>query len=151
MRAAGRLSRSRYAFILSALLMVLGTFTLAEPAKADAVHGIGFFKGCTSPTTVGQKTSCNFTITNTSDPDDLTISSLVDVVHGAAGDDNSGNIIPTLTWSFSGGASCNATKTVCTLPTGSKMSTSPAAVDPPNNVGPEHPFLFHTVTGADAD
>src|SRR6187551_2054304 len=90
MRVLG-MRRSRSALVVSALLIVLGTFVSVPPAEADAVHGLGFFKGCVSPTAVLQKTSCNFTITNSFDPDDLTVVSLVDVVKGAAGNDSSGN------------------------------------------------------------
>src|SRR5262249_31220327 len=116
--------------------------------NAAPVHGIGLFKGCSSPTTVLQKTQCNFTVTNTIDPDQLTITSLTDVVHAAGGDDNAGNVLPLLTLSFSGGASCNVGQTVCTLPPGAKISTDPAAI---GNSGAAHPFVYHTVTGADAD
>jgi hypothetical protein len=146
----GRLKGSRAAVAFGAVAMVAGLLTVASVTNANAlpVHGLGFFKGCDSPTQVLQKTSCNFSITNTSDPDALTVTSLVDVVHGAAGDDSSGNILATLTWSFAGGASCNAGQTVCSLPQGGKMSTDPTAI---GNVGADKPFLFHTVTGADAD
>src|SRR4051812_22092217 len=112
---------SRIALAFGAAAVLLGIFVVVQPsAEALPVHGLGFFKGCTSPTTVGQKTRCNFTITNSFDPDDLTITSLVDVVQAAGGNDSSGNVLATLTWSFSNGASCNAGQTLCTLPKGSK-------------------------------
>src|SRR4051794_33085257 len=72
------------------LALVAGLVAIVGPTPASGlpVHGIGFFKGCDSPTDVLSKTRCNFTITNLSDPDSLQITSLSDVVHGAAGDDN---------------------------------------------------------------
>src|SRR4051794_27326064 len=123
MRAMRGIRQQRFSLIgsLAALLMVIGAMTMlnALPADAAPVHGIGLFKGCQSPTTVLQKTQCNFTITNSIDLDQLTVTSLTDVVHAAGGDDNAGNILPLLTLSFSGGASCNVGQTVCTLPPGS--------------------------------
>src|SRR3954471_24037636 len=144
---SGRGFSSRIALVFGAVAVLVGILVVVQPtADALPVHGLGFFKGCSSPTTVGQKTSCNFTINNLSDPDDLTVTSLVDVVKAAGGDDSTGNVLSSLTWSFTGGASCNAA--LCTLPKGSRMSTSPGAI---GNVGPDHPLVFHTVTGADAD
>jgi hypothetical protein len=136
--------------LLVVLALVAGVVAIVETTQANAlpVHGIGFFKGCESPTDVLSKTQCNFTITNTSDPDIVQITSLVDVVHAAGGDDNSGNVLSSLVLSFSGGASCNAGQTLCTLPVGGKLSTDPSAI---GNSGAAHPLAFHTVTGADAD
>src|SRR4051794_36642867 len=117
----GGRGRSRIALSIGVFAMVLGLMSTVQQAPAQALpqHGVGLFKGCASPTDVLQKTQCNFTITNSIDPDTLTITSLTDIVHAAAGDDNAGNILPQLQLSFSGGASCNTGNAVCTLPPGS--------------------------------
>src|SRR6187549_271948 len=122
MRIVRRTGRSRAAVLLGVMAMLAGLVAIVETTQATAapVHGIGFFKGCQSPTDVFSKTRCNFTVTNLSDPDNVQVTSLVDVVHGAAGDDNSGNILSSLVLSFSGGASCNVNQTVCTLPVGGR-------------------------------
>ncbi|MFM8971516.1 MAG: hypothetical protein ACKOOG_02510, partial [Actinomycetota bacterium] len=100
-------------------------------------HGIGFLKGCVSPTALGAKTACTFTVRNNVDtgPDTLTVTSIVDVVKAAGGDDNAGNILPSLSFTFTGGSYCNGGQTLCTLPPGSSMTSAP--------------FLYHTVTTAD--
>jgi hypothetical protein len=120
---------------LVALAMVVPILSIGRSDAAD-LHGITFLKGCNSPTMVGDKTLCNFTIANSSDPDTLTITSIVDTVHASGGDDVSANILPSLVVSFTGGAGCDAVQATCTLPKGSKIQTS-------------SPFAFHTVTGAD--
>jgi len=118
-------------FVAALLGMVPGS------AAVPRVHGIGFLKGCDSPTMVGEQMSCRVTVRNSVDnaPDTLTVTSVVDLVHAAGGDDVSGNLLPSLTFTFAGGASCNAGQTLCTLPPGSSMASDP--------------FLFHTVTTQD--
>jgi len=132
----------RFALIagmMTVVLLALGVpFAPLSDAQAEPQHGITFLKGCDSPTTVGQKTKCDFSIINDQDPDTLTITSLDDVVQAAGGDDDAGNILPDLDLSFQGGASCDAGQNLCTLPTGSSISTASS-------------FEFHTVTGEDAD
>src|SRR5436190_16058579 len=134
-----------------ALVMTVGLLALwvplATPGNAQEPppqHGIAFLKGCQSPRSVGQKTLCDFSIVNSIDPDTLTITSIVDVVHSSPTDDSTGNILADLQFEFTGGAHCNDTdpvptipRTVCTLPPGSSISTTT-------------PFAFHTITGADA-
>ena len=132
-----RLRRAPIAALLGMALVVGGSFVATSASYAAPQHGLAVVKGCDSPTTVGQKTSCGFGIyNNQGDPDTLTITSLVDVVHGAAGDDNSGNILSQLDLVFSGGASCNVGQTVCTIPVGGSIETNAN-------------FDFHTVTAAD--
>src|SRR5262249_12810542 len=130
MRQVSRRGRFSLTGSFAILVILVGVLTILPVAHAEAapVHGIGLFKGCASPTTVLQKTQCNFTITNSIDPDTLTITSLTDIVHAAGGDDNAGNILPLLTLSFSGGASCNSGNALCTLPKGAKISTDPTAI-----------------------
>ena len=116
---------------------------IAGPANAAVVHGIGFTKGCLTPTVIGQKTKCNFTFLNNVDTahDTLTISSLVDVVTDAAGGaQSSGNILSSLDLTFTVGGgglpTCSPGQTSCALPWGSKISTAT-------------PFQFHTVVSND--
>jgi hypothetical protein len=110
----------------------------------DVQHGIGFTKGCTSPTRIGDPYSCSYSSRNVIDEaeDTLTVNSLIDIVHAASGDVNSGNIIgavqiTTTTSPTSGGpsgATCVAASgngvfptpytgvTSCTLPFGSRIN-----------------------------
>jgi hypothetical protein len=112
------------------LALVLGpavaaTMLIWSPwAQAADMHGIAFTKGCDSPTYVGAAYTCDFGISNTSDTahDTLTITSVVDVVHAALGDVNSGNMLTTATLTFGGGASCDAGQNTCTLPWGSSIT-----------------------------
>src|SRR6185295_16641231 len=57
---------------------------------AAATHGIGFQKGCNSPTKIGDPVVCHYTITNNNftnaSLDTVKINSLADITHAAAGD-----------------------------------------------------------------
>src|SRR5262245_7437477 len=91
-----RSHRFRWASAGAALVAVL--IVVAGSGLADtfpAQHGITLSKGCASPTSIGAPYTCAYTVFNTSDDahDTLTIHSLVDVVHSAGGDVNSGNIL----------------------------------------------------------
>src|SRR5262245_15667817 len=79
-------------------------------SAADAQHGISFTKGCTSPTAIGSPYSCSFSVINNIDEaqDTLTINGLVDVVHAASGDANSGNVFSTLKFD-----SCSTSSGAC--------------------------------------
>jgi uncharacterized repeat protein (TIGR01451 family) len=112
---------------------------------ADPQHGISLTKGCVSPTQVGQPYTCTYSVRNTLDDaqDTLTINGLTDVVHAQGGDVSSGNVFsslrlvigPYLT-GFSTPPSCtgpgltgNGTDaspwtgaTSCTLPFGSRIN-----------------------------
>jgi hypothetical protein len=78
--------------VLSAFALVSGVWvavlTSAATAAAVPQYGIGFTKGCVSPTLVGAPYQCSYTIQNTFDTvgDTLTITNMSDVVHAAAGD-----------------------------------------------------------------
>src|SRR5437879_2152488 len=133
-------TRIRKAITAIAALALALSFVAIEAPTSDAspLHGITFLKGCESPTTVGQKTKCNFTVANSIDPDILTITGIRDVVHAAGGDDIAANILSQLNFTATGGAFCNVGQTLCTLPPGGKLVTAT-------------PFAFHKTTGADAD
>ena len=85
---------------LSGLVVLVALLTLGV-SSASAVdnvqHGIGFTKGCASPTAIGQPYTCSFGVQNVLDEahDTLTIHSLIDVVHASGGDVGTGtNILP---------------------------------------------------------
>src|SRR5215208_143303 len=121
---------------LTGVLAVLGAIFVTTGAAADVNHGIGFTKGCTSPTKIGDPYSCSFTVRNILDQaqDTLTINSLVDVVHSASGDVNSGNILGSVSITVASGATCVASGgngtlvtpytgvTSCTLPFGARVN-----------------------------
>jgi len=125
------------------LLVALMSLAFSSTALAQGQHGIGLVKGCQSPVVIGDPLFCAYTIINTVDTGDgsagsgdtLTISSLEDFVcNGGRVAGNclgknaqppvpSGDILPLVTLTFSGGATCNGTQTLCTLPPGSTIST----------------------------
>src|SRR3954470_4036409 len=135
MRSLKRLGVMLAATMLVALTVAPG-ITLAAP---DVQHGIGFTKGCTSPTKVGDPYSCSYTVRNVLDEaqDTLTITSLVDIVHSAGGDVNSGNIMGAVQITVADGATCSGGTasgtladpytgvTLCTLPFGSRVNVLP--------------------------
>jgi hypothetical protein len=125
---------------------------------ADPQHGISLTKGCVSPTQIGAPYVCTYSVRNTIDEaqDTLTINSLVDVVHAQGGDVSSGNVLskvqlvigpflagfstpPTCTGPTLTGNGTEATPwtgaTSCTLPFGSRINVSP--------------FSFYTVKATD--
>ena len=102
--------RAALAFVVGCA-MVAGMLLASPWVQADTptppaeLHGIGFVKGCNSPTVVGQPYVCTFQAINTVDTqhDTLTITSVVDVVHAFGGDVTSANLLPTATLSLAGG------------------------------------------------
>src|SRR5580765_2447022 len=122
--------------VVIAFLIVGGS-----PALADNIqHGIGFTKGCTSPTKVGEAYVCTWTVRNVLDEanDTLTINQLVDTVHAAApiGDVTSSTILDDASVTPSAGATCTTSPgRTCTLPFGGKVQIGP--------------FSFYTVHGTD--
>jgi hypothetical protein len=83
---------------LAAVAILAVTLIGSAGGQPIVNHGISFTKGCASPTQVGQPYSCTYTIRNTVDDaqDTLTINGLVDVVHSAGGNVNSGNVFSSL-------------------------------------------------------
>jgi hypothetical protein len=129
------------AFAISAVVAVLaGAFGPQRWASAglegSPLHGITLAKGCsTTPAVVGDAYSCRYTIGNFIDnaPDTLQIQSLIDRIDvegngfgqpGAAGDVESPNLLPLLTLTLAGGATCDGPPvTECTLPPGSSITS----------------------------
>src|SRR5688572_14117623 len=79
----------RHLLRVTTLLAVLCA-VVAAPGSAvpgPQVHGIGFAKGCLSPTAIGDPYECFYTILNNTDTahDSLTIHSIVDHVHAFGG------------------------------------------------------------------
>jgi hypothetical protein len=83
----------------------------AQVPPDDFAHGFGLAKGCTENVDVGDPYTCFYLTSNTplldTALDTLTFTSLVDVVHAAAGDVSSGQLLPSLTVeAYVGGAQC---------------------------------------------
>src|SRR5580765_3773913 len=79
---------------VGAAVTAMLAFGVVGASAVDVQHGIGFTKGCSSPTAIGAAYSCSYSVRNVTDEaeDTLTINGLVDTVHAAGGDVNSGNI-----------------------------------------------------------
>src|SRR5262249_15239119 len=93
----GVMRRKRVLLGLGALVLTLGTvigISMASALANDVQHGIGFTKGCSSPTAILQPYSCSYSIRNSVDDahDTLTISSLIDTVQASI-PTTSGNIV----------------------------------------------------------
>ncbi len=115
------------------------TCTITNNDIPSAFHGIGFGKGCESPTAIGAPYKCGYVVLNTVDTahDTLRITSLVDVVHSAGGDVTSPNIISLVDIVSTGGATCSGGSgsgtsadpyhgvTECLLPFGSTLAVQP--------------------------
>src|SRR5262249_31223072 len=108
----------------------------ASPAAADNVqHGIGFTKGCNSPTKVGDPYTCTWTIRNVLDDaqDTLTINQIVDTIHTGLGNQTSATVLSDAPVFVSGSATCAAASgngtagnpyvgvTSCSLPFGGRV------------------------------
>ena len=127
------------AALLLAAVFQVGLSPTIE-AQTVNTHGIGFAKGCNGPVNPGEEYVCGFIIANTTQldtaGDTLRVTSLVDVVHGAAGDVTSPNLLPTrIIAAYSGGAQCyadagatvpvppgSAGSVVCVLPSGGAVA-----------------------------
>jgi LPXTG-motif cell wall-anchored protein len=121
---------------------------LANSAQAITFHGITALKSCEGTTPVGEAYVCSYKLINSDDnSESIQVASVNDVVHAAAGNVNSGNILLTLNWTFTGGASCGGG--VCTLPVkNSSMQSDPFSfyeVKPADFGLPNH-LLDDTVT-----
>lgn len=121
---------TKTAIALAISLSLLGLLFFTNETQAQGVHGIGFAKGCTSPIDVGNPYTCDYAIFNNSDTgngsvaDTLTITSITDQVFANPSTINSGNILPLLTLTLNGGATCDSGQTVCTLPPGSSITSA---------------------------
>src|SRR5947208_14180141 len=92
---------------LFALTIGLLGFAGVQSAHAVTFHGITLLKACNTTTKVGDPYVCQYQVVNADDnSESITVSSVVDVVHSAGGDDSSGNIIVALTWIVSTGYIC---------------------------------------------
>ena len=123
---AGVHVRVALAFVVGCA-MVAGMMLSSPSARADTeVHGIGFAKGCNSPTIEGESYICTFMAVNNIDTqhDTLTISSVVDVVLTGSGYVTSGNLLATATPTTSGAAFCTGSPTItsCTIPFGDSVT-----------------------------
>src|SRR5262245_36189570 len=100
-REAGK-ARIQLATALAVVIAAVGSTRLSSSPSASAgsnpQHGIGFTKGCIAPTIVGDPYRCSFGVFNNlpTEPDTLTFTSIVDVVHANPANVSSGNIIGSL-------------------------------------------------------
>src|SRR3954453_18035914 len=129
-------SLKRFGVMLAAATLIALTFGPAVALADDVTHGIGFTKGCTSPTKIGATGTCSYTVRNNLDDagDTLTINSLVDTVNADSGDLGSGEIIGPVKIVAILGATCVASSgdgsvgnpytgvTSCTLPAGARLN-----------------------------
>ena len=70
---------SRFSRLCASFVVVLAVLTVGVSGAGAAIqHGIGFTKGCDSPTKVGDPYTCSFTIRNNVDDalDTLTINQM---------------------------------------------------------------------------
>ena len=139
--------------LLAAVALAVATLTGPSGASAGgptALHGIGFNKGCASPTVVGEAYTCTLSVTNSdlvdTAGDTLTISSISDVVHADPSDVPSGNILSSLSVAtIVGGASCNVSGTA----TGPSATGNTQCTLPSNSAIIFSPFSFYTVDADD--
>jgi hypothetical protein len=116
--------------VVAALIVSFGALALVaygrETSAAQPLHGIALAKGCASPIVIGQLYTCDVLTINNVDTagDTLTITSIIDVVHAGAGDQTSANLLPGLSLTLSGGATCSVGQTMCTLPAGASITTA---------------------------
>src|SRR5215208_5130440 len=135
-------------FIATASVLA-ATLLWVAGATGQVQHGIGFQKGCASPTKIGDPVQCEYTVTNNNftnqSLDTLTFDYLADVTHASGGDTPEVNILPSLeVYVAFGTPTCAASSgtgtfadpwlgvTSCTLPggnfpAGSSLATKPHA------------------------
>jgi hypothetical protein len=114
--------------MLLAVSGLVASVSVSSPSASSQppLHGIAFLKGCNSPVVIGELYTCDIlTINNVStNGETVDVLSITDIVHAAAGDVFSGELLPTLTLGFAGGAFCNIDQTVCTLPEDASIFTT---------------------------
>jgi hypothetical protein len=127
------------AVFAAALLALLALGASAARGTTAADHGISFAKVCTSPTEIGDPYQCSYTIRNTLDEaqDTLTINGLEDTVHSAGGDLSLGNMLGSVQITVESGATCVAPSgngtaaspytgvASCTIPFGGRVNVLP--------------------------
>jgi len=114
--------KSQRVLILIAIVAALG---LAQSASAQCIpeeefHGISLVKLAQGQTPIGQPYLARYRITNSEDTagDTLEVTSLSDTVFASGGNVVSGNILATLTWTYSGGAYWDGINNKIILPAG---------------------------------
>ncbi len=160
----GEVGKARISALLGIFLAVAGIsgalFLWAPWARATPVtfiHGIGFNKGCNTPTNIGDPYTCTYGVVNSSLTDTaldtLTFTAISDVVH-ASPDVPSGNILPSLTIaSVVGGASCKDSSNAATTGGAGALGSGTAPIAkctlPSNSSVTFNPFSFYTVDSDD--
>src|SRR3954454_20248200 len=89
------------------LTLALLTLFGVSGAGADVQHGIGFQKGCETPTKVGDPVLCQYLVANNNftneSLDTVTFNFIADVTHAASGDTPETNILSNLEWYVASG------------------------------------------------
>ncbi len=149
--------------VLAAAAIVGALLVWAPWAGASVItllHGIGFSKGCNTPTTVGSAYTCTFGVQNSSlidtAGDTLTFTALSDDVHSPTAGSNilSGNILPSLTIaSVVGGASCVDSGLSATTGGAGALGSGTAPIAkctlPSNSSVTFNPFSWYTTVSTD--
>ena len=148
-RASHALDPTDWRSSLAATMLVALAISPGIALAQDVQHGIGFTKGCASPIKIGNPYTCAYTVRNILDEaeDTLTITSLIDVVHAAGGDVNSGNIIGAVRINVLGGATCAAASGNGTV--GDPVPGVTSCTIPFNGRVAIQPFSHYTVQAAD--
>ena len=134
------------------LVLALLTMFGVSRAGADVQHGIGFQKGCESPTKVGDPVLCQYLIANNNftneSLDTVTFDFIADVTHAAAGDTPETNIMANLElFAVTGTPTCTAASgsgtfadpwigaTKCTVPGGNVLTGGGSSIASKDHAG----------------
>ena len=148
----GEMGKARVGAVLTLLVAavaIIGALLVWSPwaGAVTFVHGIGFSKGCDTPTNVGDPYQCTFSVQNSiltdTAGDTLTFNSITDTVSGYA---PSGNLLSSLTVdAIIGTASCNVSGTA----TGAGATGNTLCTLPSNTSITFESFALHTVVSGD--
>jgi hypothetical protein len=125
------MTRTRGVRLLLAPVLLVGTIAvalgIAAPATAGPLHGITVLDQCSSTTYTGAPLLCGGeTQQNVNSGDTVTITGVSVQINTESGPNTSGNILPDLSLTFAGGASCGNRQTSCTIPFGGSITVTPS-------------------------
>jgi hypothetical protein len=103
--------------------------TKASASSDATVEIVGLTSGysCDTPVYIGAAFECQYFLSVPAGYDTATFDSITSQVAAYDGTVASDNLLPSLTPTFTGGASCNESQTVCTLPGGSSIVFAPSS------------------------
>ncbi len=114
----------RNLLLATLLASSIGIATGTTRASGQVTHGIVLLKNCEDPTLIGSPYECAYSVAQNVAGDTATVTSIVDQVDSADGPMSSGNILPDLNLTLSGGATCTINETSCSIPEGGSISTT---------------------------